>query len=105
MVAFLDPDVVLRIDGSPALPAASSVLHGATPVAQQARKGLTSWLARPDTQLHTARANGAPGVVVTMDGEPTVVMGFTVADGKIVEIDSIADPQRVRRFAAAVLRD
>jgi len=30
-------------------------------------------------------------------------MGFTVADGKIVEIDAIADPERVRRIAAAVL--
>jgi len=32
-------------------------------------------------------------------------MGFTVSGGKIVEIDAIADPERVRRIAAAVLRD
>jgi ketosteroid isomerase-like protein len=32
-------------------------------------------------------------------------MGFTVSDGKIVEIDAIADPDRVRRIAAAVLGD
>jgi ketosteroid isomerase-like protein len=32
-------------------------------------------------------------------------MGFTVADGRIVEIDAIADPDRVRRIAAAVLGD
>jgi hypothetical protein len=30
-------------------------------------------------------------------------MSFTVADGKIAEIDTIADPERVRRIAAAVL--
>jgi hypothetical protein len=30
-------------------------------------------------------------------------VGFTVAGGKIVEIDAIADPERVRRIAAAVL--
>ena len=35
---------------------------------------------------------------------PFAVMGFTVAEGKIVEIDAIADPERVRRIAAAVLR-
>jgi hypothetical protein len=32
-------------------------------------------------------------------------MGFTVADGKIAEIDAIADPERVRRIAAAALND
>ncbi len=105
LVAFLDPDVVLRIDGSPTRAAASSVLHGATAVANQTRKGLTSWLARPDTRFHDAVVNGAPGVVVTRDGEPTVVMGFTIADGRVVEIDSIADPERVRHFAAAALED
>jgi hypothetical protein len=36
-------------------------------------------------------------------GQPMTVMSFTVAEGKIVEIDSIADPERVRRIAAAVL--
>jgi hypothetical protein len=30
-------------------------------------------------------------------------MGFTVSDGKIVEIDAIADPKRVERIAASVL--
>jgi hypothetical protein len=30
-------------------------------------------------------------------------MGFTVAVGRIVEIDAIADPERVRRIAEAVL--
>ena len=33
------------------------------------------------------------------------VMGFTVAEGKIVEIDAIADPPRVRRIAAVVRPD
>jgi hypothetical protein len=32
-------------------------------------------------------------------------MGFTVSDGKIIEIDAIADPGRVGRVAAAVLSD
>jgi hypothetical protein len=32
-------------------------------------------------------------------------MAFTVAGGKIVEIDAIADPERVRRIAAAVLAE
>ncbi len=59
----------------------------------------------PDAQLHPALVNGAAGVVITVGGRPFAVMGFTVADGKIVEIDAIADPERVRRIAAAVLTD
>jgi RNA polymerase sigma-70 factor (ECF subfamily) len=47
--------------------------------------------------------NGAAGVVVTVGGRPFSVMAFTVTDGRIVEIDAIADPERVRRIAAAVL--
>lgn len=45
------------------------------------------------------------GVVVTVAGRPFAVIGFTVADGKILEIDALADPERVRRIAAAVLMD
>jgi hypothetical protein len=44
-------------------------------------------------------------VVVTVRGRPIAVMGFTVAEGKIIEMDAIADPERVRRIAAAVLSD
>jgi RNA polymerase sigma-70 factor, ECF subfamily len=47
--------------------------------------------------------NGAAGVVVTVRGRPFAIMGFTVAGGKIVEIDAIVDPERVGRIAAPVL--
>ena len=57
----------------------------------------------PGAQLHPALVNGAAGVVVTVRGRPFAVMGFTVAEGKIVEIDAIADPDRVQRIAAAVV--
>jgi hypothetical protein len=36
-------------------------------------------------------------------GRPFAAMGFIVAEAKIGEIDIIADPERVRRVAAAVL--
>jgi hypothetical protein len=38
-------------------------------------------------------------------GRPYAVMGFTVADGKIIDIDAIADPERVERLAEAVLSE
>jgi RNA polymerase sigma-70 factor (ECF subfamily) len=56
-------------------------------------------------RLHPALVNGAAGVVVTVHGRSLAVLGFTVTDGKIVEIDAIADPDRVRRIAATVLTD
>jgi RNA polymerase sigma factor (sigma-70 family) len=100
LVALLDPEVVLRSDFGARRPAASRVVHGAAAVASQALMG-----ALPTAQLHPALVNGAAGVVITVRGRPVAVMGFTVADGRIVEIDAIADPERVRRIAAAVLGD
>ena len=98
LVAVLDPDVVLRADFGARRPAASTVIHGAAAVARQALLG-----ASPAAKLHPALVNGAAGVVITLRGRPFAVMAFTVAAGKIVAIDTIADPERVRRIAAAVL--
>jgi RNA polymerase sigma factor (sigma-70 family) len=98
LVTLLDPDVVLRSDFGARRPAAATVTHGAAAVARQALIG-----ALPTAQLHPALVNGAAGVVVTVRGRPFAVLGFTVTDGRIVEIDAIADPDRVRRIAASVL--
>jgi len=100
LVTVLAPDVVLRADFGARRPAASTVSHGAAAVARLALLG-----AHPAAQLHLALVNGAAGAVVTVRGRPMNVMGFTVAAGKIVAIDIIADPDRVRRIAAAVLTD
>jgi RNA polymerase sigma-70 factor (ECF subfamily) len=103
LLAVLDPDVVLRIDAGTWRPAASMVLRGADRVARQARVGLRGFLARPSFQLLPTLVNGAAGLVAVSDGEPVTVIGFTVVDGKIVEIDAVADPERVRRVAATVV--
>jgi len=101
LVAVLDPGVVMRLDAGARRPAASMVIRGAAAVAGQALTGLTSAL--PALRLRPALVNGAAGVVAFRRERPVTVMGFIVADGKIVEIDAIADPARVRRIAAAVL--
>src|SRR5581483_425195 len=98
LVALLDPDVVLRADYSPSRPAASAVVRGRDAVAAQARLG-----ARPSATLHPVLVNGAAGALVTLRGRPLAVMAFAVVDGRIVEIDVIADPGRVRDLAAPVL--
>ena len=100
LVALLDPDVVLRSDWGARRPAASAVTLGAAAVARRALM-----FSNPTARLRPALVNGAAGVVITVAGRPFAVMGFTVAGGKIVEIDAIADPKRVRRIAARVLTD
>jgi RNA polymerase sigma-70 factor (ECF subfamily) len=100
LVAVLHPDVVLRADFGPRRPRAPKEFRGAEVVARQALSG-----ALPAAHLHPALVNGAPGVVVTIYGRPFAVLGFTLAEGKIVEIDAIADPDRIRRIAAAVLTE
>jgi len=96
LVGLLDPDVVLRGDYGARRPPV--VIRGAPAVAKQAR-GVPGALVLP------ALVNGAAGAVITVRGRPFAVMGFTVSAGKIVEIDAIADPERVRKIAAAVLSD
>ncbi len=98
LVALLHPDVVLRTDYGTKRPGALKVFHGAPAVAKQALIG-----ALPGAELHPALVNGTAGMVITVHGRPYAVIGFTVADGKIAEIDAIADPERVKRIAAAVL--
>jgi RNA polymerase sigma factor (sigma-70 family) len=100
LVAVLHPDVVLRADFGPKRPGASTMIRGAAAVARQARLG-----ASPAAELHPALVNGAAGVVITMRGRPYAVMAFTVTEARIVEIDVVADPERVRRVAAPVLTD
>jgi len=100
LISLLDPDVVLRADFGPGRSHASRIVRGAAAVAGQALRG-----ALPAAELHPALVNGAAGMVVTVGGRLFSVLGFTVTGGKIVAIDAIADPERVRRIAAAVLRD
>jgi RNA polymerase sigma factor (sigma-70 family) len=103
LVAVLHPDVLLRADTGARHARAALMIRGSEAVARQALTGLPRWLADPATRLHPVLVNGSAGVIVVTNGRPINVMSFTVADGKIVGIDGIADPGRVRRLAAAVL--
>jgi RNA polymerase sigma factor (sigma-70 family) len=100
LLAVLDPDVVLRSDGGGVRPGLSREVRGASTVAEQA---LT--FSRLSPFVRPALVNGAAGVVVAPRGRPFAVMGFTVRGGKIVEIDVIADPERLSRLDLALLDD
>ena len=90
LVAVLDPDIVLREDGGTERPDVSAVIRGASAVAGRA---LT--FSRLSPYVRPILVNGAAGVVVAPGGRPFAVMAFTVTDGKIVEIDVLADPERL----------
>jgi RNA polymerase sigma-70 factor (ECF subfamily) len=99
LVAVLDPDVVLRADSGAVAAAVSREVRGAEAVARQALAFSRGLLVQP------ALVNGAVGVVATRDGVPFAVAGFTVRGGKIVEIDILADPERLARLDLTVLED
>ena len=100
LVAVLDPDVVLRSDGGAVRPAASVVVHGARAVAERAFS-----FAQLSPYVRPALVNGIAGVVVAPRGRPFSVMAFTVRNGKIVEIDALTDPERLRQLDLTVLGD
>jgi RNA polymerase sigma factor (sigma-70 family) len=99
LVAVLDPDVVVRADLGAVAPAMPRMVGGAQAVAEQALS-----FARLALFVRPALVNGAAGVVSrTPDGRPFAVMGFTIRRGRIVEIDILADPARLRQLDLAVL--
>jgi RNA polymerase sigma-70 factor, ECF subfamily len=101
LLALLDPDVVVRADGGAVPVGASRVVRGAAAVAEQV---LTAGgFARLARLAQPALVNGAAGVVIAAEGRLFAVVGFTVRGGKIVEIDILADPARLRRLDLAVL--
>jgi RNA polymerase sigma-70 factor (ECF subfamily) len=100
LVAVLDHDIVLRSDGGTRRPGASIVVRGAESVAARAMT-----YARLAPYVRPALVNGAVGVVVAPGGRPFAVMGFTVVDDRIVAIDALADPERLRALDLAVLED
>jgi RNA polymerase sigma factor (sigma-70 family) len=96
LLAVLDPDVVLRVDFG--APAGSREVRGAEAVVGRART-----YSRLGLHLQPALINGAAGVVSTREGEPFSVGGFTVRRGKIVAIDILADPARLRELDLTIL--
>jgi RNA polymerase sigma factor (sigma-70 family) len=93
LVAVLDPDVVLRVDRGPLRQRVSQEVRGAEEVAAQA---LTFREVAPYSR--PARVNGAAGFVAVVRGRAVTVAGMTVVNGRIAEIDLLADPARLREL-------
>jgi RNA polymerase sigma-70 factor (ECF subfamily) len=89
---------VLRIDRGATRPGVS--IQGAAAVAKEARRYAGgARFARP------ALVNGTAGFVVAPAGRPVALAGFTVAHGKVVEIDVLADRARLGELDLTILDD
>ena len=90
LVAVLDPDVVLRADGGAKRASATTLIRGGVKLASSA-------ITFADGAAHAQPAvvNGQAGAVIGRSGRPLSVMSFVVRDGRIAEINVLADPERL----------
>jgi RNA polymerase sigma-70 factor (ECF subfamily) len=92
LVQLLDPSVVFRADGGDKVPAAGRPVTGAERVARVLLAGGTWYrgmTARP------AWVNGGPGALVVHEGRMIGLVGVTVAEGRITEIDVVVNPDKL----------
>lgn len=100
LLAVLDPEVALRADAT-ALQMGirtgflTSELKGAEAVAEQFSGAAKA------AQL--AMIDGVPGAVWATRGVPRVIFGFTIRDGRVVEIELAADAERLERSVVVIL--
>jgi RNA polymerase sigma-70 factor, ECF subfamily len=93
LVAVLDPDIVLRADGG-ALKGMSRLVRGAQAVLAQA-----ATFSKIGLSNQVVLVNGNIGLVCHLpDGRLFSVIAFTIANGKVVEMDILADPERLGRL-------
>src|SRR6185503_14361319 len=98
LVAVLDPDIVLRADGG-AVTGMSRLVRGARAVMAQAAA-----FSKIALSNQVVLVNGNIGVVTRLpDGSLFSVIGFTIAGGKVVEMDILADPDRLSRLDLSAL--
>jgi RNA polymerase sigma factor (sigma-70 family) len=100
LMAVLDPDLVVRVDGAAARAGVAQEVRGA----QNWAKGAVAFarFIRPAT---VCLVDGALGAVWAPSGRLTRVLRFTMKDGKIAQIEILADPARLDALQLAVLPD
>jgi RNA polymerase sigma-70 factor (ECF subfamily) len=98
LLEVLDPDVVLRADFGPL--GGTLEIRGAEAVVGQARH-----YSQLGLDVRPVTINGVAGAVSFLDGEPFSIGAATVRDGKILELDILADPERLRLLDLSILDD
>jgi RNA polymerase sigma factor (sigma-70 family) len=98
LLATLDPDVLLRDDSASLPPGSASLLRGAQAVGAHA---LT--FSQSARFVELALVSGAAGLAIVPHGRLIGALGFTVRHDKIIEIDMISHPERLRHVGVAGL--
>jgi RNA polymerase sigma factor (sigma-70 family) len=91
LLEALDPDVVVRSNGTEAVRGAAAVAGRAFPFMRIAQVTVPALI------------NGAAAVVTAADGRPITLVGFTITGAKIAAIDLIDDPRRIAAADLAIL--
>lgn len=95
LLAVLDPDVVVHAD-------AAAVKLGSAPQTRGAEAVARTFKGRA-RNAQVALVDGTPGVVVAPQGRLLLVLRAKVVDGRIVELEAIADELRLADLDLAVL--
>jgi RNA polymerase sigma factor (sigma-70 family) len=95
LLAVLDPDVVFRADPAAVQMGGTAEVRGAAAVAATFKGRAQA--ARP------ALVDGAAGLAVVLQGRLRIALGLTIAGGRIIAIDAIADPEHLRQLDIATL--
>ena len=99
LLAVLDPDVLVRMDTTPGAP--SREFRGAANWA----RGATAAFSPYARFVHPAIVNGAVGLVFAPGGKLSRALSFTVANGKITQVEIITDFDRLQQLDLSVLED
>jgi RNA polymerase sigma factor (sigma-70 family) len=95
LLALLDPDVTVRADDTATRVGAPRVTRGAARVA--------AWATRGGRAAQPAVVDGAAGLAWAPGGRLRGVARYTIRDGKIIAIDLVADPERMRQLDIVVV--
>ena len=98
LIAVLDPDVIVRIDAAAVTPGTPSEIRGAR---NWARGAIA--FSRLTRLVEPALVNGSPGLVFVPGGRLSRALSFKIAGRKIVEVEIITNPERLRQLNLSVL--
>jgi RNA polymerase sigma-70 factor (ECF subfamily) len=95
LLALLDPDVVLRADRAAVQTGADAEVRGAA--------GVAATFAGRAQGARLALIDGSAGAVWSQGSRPRVVFAFTVRNGRVVEIELLADPAYLDQMELVLL--
>src|SRR5215475_2423088 len=97
LLAVLDPEVVFQADRTAVQMGGPATIRGAAAVAQTFKGRARA--------ARVAVVDGAAGLAVVLQGRLRILLALTIADGRIVAIDAIADPEHIQRLDVVIPTD